>query len=30
MNLIRNQWKDIVTSKKLLVPILAILFIPLI
>ncbi|OLP63662.1 hypothetical protein BACPU_30240 [Bacillus pumilus] len=30
MNLIRNQWKDIVTSKKLLIPILAILFVPLI
>ncbi|CAM5267146.1 hypothetical protein [Bacillus safensis FO-36b] [Bacillus safensis subsp. safensis] len=30
MNLIRNQWKDIVTSKKLLIPILAVLFIPLI
>jgi putative membrane protein len=30
MNTIRSQWKDIVTSKKLLIPIIAILFVPLI
>ncbi|MGE6630872.1 YhgE/Pip family protein [Bacillus sp. NPDC077027] len=30
MNLLRNQWKDIATNKKLLIPIFAVLFIPLI
>ncbi|MGZ9792366.1 YhgE/Pip domain-containing protein [Bacillus atrophaeus] len=30
MSTIRSQWKDILTSKKLLIPIIAILFVPLI
>lgn len=30
MNTIKSQWKDIVTNKKLLIPIIAILFVPLI